>query len=80
MNENKKVNVIQCKDCDSVFTGINIGQCKSNLKIHIKTVHEGERNFFCDICDKAFWHQWHLKRHINGYHNKVKYASCDVCR
>ena len=77
--ENQQVNVIQCKDCDSVFTGKNIRQCESNLKIHIKSVHEGERNFSCTMCDKTFWHQWHLRRHVNGFHNKLKYISCHVC-
>ena len=80
-NKSKKeeINIIHCELCDSVFTGKNIRQCESNLKIHIKTIHEGERNFSCYICNKAFWHQWHLRRHINAYHKKLKSVPCDVC-
>ena len=75
--ENK--NVIKCKDCDSIFTGIKMRQCESNLKIHIRSVHEGERNFSCNMCEKAFWHPFGLKRHINCVHYKKKYASCNNC-
>ena len=70
---------IKCKSCDSVFSGKNIQTCQNNLKIHVKTVHEGELNFKCHICEKAFWHPWHVRRHINSKHKQIKPASCDVC-
>ena len=70
---------IKCKSCDSVFSGKNIQTCQNNLKIHVKTVHEGELNFKCHLCEKAFWHPWHVRRHINSKHKQIKPASCDVC-
>ena len=75
--ENK--NVIKCKDCDSIFTGKNIRQCESNLKIHIRHVHEGKRIFSCSMCEKAFWHPYALNRHINCVHYKMKSSSCNHC-
>ena len=72
-SEEKDVNhIIKCELCDSIFTGKNLRQCKSNLKIHIRTVHEGERNFPCHICNKPFWHPWHRRRHIQSVHEKLK--------
>ena len=43
--EKDNINIIQCEACDSVFTGKNIRQCKTNLNIHIKTVHEKKEIF-----------------------------------
>ena len=71
--------VIKCELCDSIFTGKNLRQCKSNLKIHIRTVHEGERNFPCHKCNKPFWHPWHRRRHIQSVHEKLKPIKCDIC-
>ena len=65
------IHLINCELCDSVFTGKILRQCKSNLKIHIRTVHEGERNFPCHICNKPFWHPWHRKRHIQSVHEQA---------
>ena len=73
------IHLINCELCDSVFTGKILRQCKSNLKIHIRTVHEGERNFPCHICNKPFWHPWHRKRHIQSVHEKLKPIKCNVC-
>ena len=73
------IHLINCELCDSVFTGKILRQCKSNLKIHIRTVHEGERNFPCHICNKPFWHPWYHKRHIQSVHEKLKPIKCNVC-
>ena len=34
-----------------------------NLKVHIKTVHEKEKKFICQICNKGFGKLQHLETH-----------------
>ena len=74
-----EIHRIKCESCDSVFTGHILKDCQYNLSLHIRTVHEGEKNFKCYLCIKAFRHPWHVKRHINAIHKKIKPISCDVC-
>ena len=33
----------------------------------------------CNLCEKSFPHPWHVRRHINATHNKIKPVSCDDC-
>ena len=40
----------------------------NNLKKHIN-VHNGQKDYKCDICGMAFSIAQYLKRHINGVHN-----------
>ena len=49
----------QCKHCGKILSQPN------HLDTHIKTVHEHERNFKCDNCDKAYGDNKQLKRHFN---------------
>jgi len=38
------------------------------LKIHIKTLHEGQRNYRCDYCGKSFTGSQYLEKHIKTIH------------
>ena len=62
--EDKHVSVIhkQCKTCGKSFSR------SGELKKHIKTIHEGQRNYKCDFCGKSFTTSGHLKRHIKTIH------------
>ena len=71
--------VVKCQSCDSVFTGHNLNVCQHNLIMHTRRIHEGEKNFKCDLCGKSFGHSWHVRKHIDAKHKKIKLASCDVC-
>ena len=42
-----KVKKFKCYSCGKSFTQAG------NLRVHIKTVHEGHSNFECDSCDKG---------------------------
>ena len=46
---------------------------------HISFVHEGFRNYKCDLCDKGFNQPGHLKRHINSVHEQLKNHKCGLC-
>ena len=46
---------LQCDACNSFF------KTKTNLKIHIESVHEGKKPFKCNICEINFCTEEHLK-------------------
>ena len=48
-------------------------QTESNLKTHIKTVHEKRRDHACPYCKGvAFGEKGNLKAHISAIHLKIK--------
>ena len=50
------------------------------LKSHIKGVHEGIKNFTCNVCDKSFSLHQSLKAHIKYYHETNGEGNkCDLC-
>lgn len=73
-NTHEKTQTFQCpiEGCKTVATQ------QSNLDRHIKNVHEKQKNFLCDACDKAFGSKSDLQRHVDGVHKKKTY-SCFFC-
>ena len=67
----KKYYCEQCGKCLST---------KSDLKRHVKIVHEKRKEFTCDICEKSFGHRPHLQRHIKSVHEGKKDVKCQKCR
>ena len=53
-----------CNRCHSVFTAT------SNLKVHIKVVHEGVRKQKCGTCGKPFSHASNLSKHLKTVHGR----------
>ena len=49
------------------------------MKIHINTIHNGEKDHKCDSCGKSFTQAGCLKRHINSVHNGQKDHKCETC-
>ena len=50
-----------------------------NLKRHIKTHYEGQRNYNCDSCGKSFSESSSLKQHLNSIHEGQNNYKCDFC-
>ena len=49
-----------------------------NLKMHVKTVHEGIKEFGCDLCSQVFGHKGHMKDHMKNIHG-TKDLPCENC-
>ena len=50
----------------------------SYLSTHVKSVHEGLKEYKCDICGKCFGQQSNLSLHLKGVH-KQEYVTCPIC-
>ena len=46
---------------------------------HIKNVHEKQRNYKCDTCNKAFAQKGGLKMHIRNIHEGERRFECKLC-
>ncbi|CAB0029544.1 unnamed protein product [Trichogramma brassicae] len=51
----------------------------SARQIHHKTVHEGQKDYLCDVCPKAFKSKQSLTLHLRSSHQGKKDYLCDVC-
>ena len=59
--------------CESAF------HQNSELQNHIKTVHEGRKDYKCSECGKAFGNIKNVKRHRETVHELVKKFKCHLC-
>ena len=48
-------------------------------KMHINSVHNGQKDHICEPCGKVFSYAGKLKRHINAVHKGQKDHICDSC-
>ena len=62
--------------CDSCGKSIASAH---KLKVHIRTVHEGRKDYKCETCGRAFSEAKSLKRHIVCVHEGLKNHKCDNC-
>ena len=59
-SSNKAVKRIRCEvdHCNKTFTEF------SNMKRHVKAVHQQIKNFQCELCNATFYRKQHLKQHL----------------
>ena len=71
-----------CKNIKAAFKcntcGKNFNQ-KSNLKTHVRAVHENIKTKVCDTCQKRFGQERHLVNHILTVHQNLKLFQCEFC-
>ncbi|KAJ8921027.1 hypothetical protein NQ315_015823 [Exocentrus adspersus] len=68
----------KCQDCNKTFI------CKQNLDVHRRAVHNQEKPFCCDKCDKKFSYANSLKLHMlrhekDATDNPAKEYPCEQC-
>ena len=66
--------LVPCNQCEKSFTDPHY------LKLHIASVHEGQKNHKCHLCESAFVQASQLKTHIKNVHLKVRSTPCDICQ
>ena len=72
--KNSKQSLLECNICNRKSF-----KTSNHLKKHIKTIHEGRKDFKCDSCGKSFTAAGSLKIHINTIHEGHKDFKCDSC-
>lgn len=67
--------IATCNICLKTFLTPN------NLKLHVRRIHNAERNHVCKICDMSFFTAHGMKKHIRRTHTdiEVKPYSCNFC-
>ena len=68
MQENQDIFIFS--DCGKSFTTL------LSLKNHIKTVHEGIKDYICESCNKAFSHLDNLRVHTRTVHEGHRDYMC----
>lgn len=66
VHEKKNLGSCECKFCNKTFMS------KSNLKTHVRIVHEGARPFGCEFCGKTFTTKQHRDLHVKREHERMK--------
>ena len=62
-----------CQKCKKSFSQ------NRTLKLHIKNVHEGRRDYKCGTCGKAFSNLSGMKKHRDTVHLGLKKYQCSFC-
>eukprot|EP00188_Purpureofilum_apyrenoidigerum_P003622 Plantae.Rhodophyta-Purpureofilum_apyrenoidigerum.ctg38459.p1 GENE.Plantae.Rhodophyta-Purpureofilum_apyrenoidigerum.ctg38459~~Plantae.Rhodophyta-Purpureofilum_apyrenoidigerum.ctg38459.p1 ORF type:complete len:165 (-),score=13.84 Plantae.Rhodophyta-Purpureofilum_apyrenoidigerum.ctg38459:262-756(-) len=63
----------KCRQCTSSFT------TRSNLVVHVQTVHQGLRPYTCDQCGRNFGTKGTMNRHVRLVHYHERRYVCDIC-
>ena len=62
----------KCPHCEAILA-------KVNLKRHIRTVHEKQKDHKCDLCGKEYFAKKRLNEHIKRDHDKIRDEKCNQC-
>ena len=62
-----------CYQCGKSFSKA------SDLKRHVKAVHDGIKDHTCDLCGRSFAKKDQLNNHVKAVHEKIKDHKCKHC-
>ena len=62
-----------CETCGNSY------KSKTNLRLHIKSIHEGKKDHKCDACNKSYIDISSLKKHVRIFHEGRKDYICSEC-
>ena len=65
--KDKRKKNAKCETCGKTLSTAR------NLKAHINSLHDGQKDHKCDSCGKQFSRAGNLKTHINSVHNGQKH-------
>ena len=65
----------QLKKCDICGKEVK----ESNLKTHMKIMHENSKRFPCDFCNKVLSNKSNLTQHVINVHKPKKLIKCEKC-
>ena len=51
----------------------------ASLRKHVEIIHQMERKFKCDKCEKSFGQSGTLKTHIKTIHEGIRNYKCKQC-
>ena len=68
----KPVEKTECPICKAIFD-------KTHLKRHLRTVHEGIRDYKCEHCGKEFTEKKGLVCHTKRVHDNIRDEQCKHC-
>ena len=71
IHENQKN---KCEICGKFFKG-----SAKQVTLHMRDIHEREKKYRCDICEKKFLFMPILKRHFREIHDKIRNHECKIC-
>ena len=63
----------KCDTCGKCFCA------PQKLRLHIKAIHLGIKDFKCETCGKTFAQAGNLRRHVSLVHEGVKAHKCEIC-
>ncbi|CAH8460199.1 unnamed protein product [Schistosoma turkestanicum] len=69
----KPATSVVCPNCKKLFSGL------TSLRVHIDSVHHGNRTPQCDYCMKKFSTLSYLRMHVATVHEGVRAYSCNIC-
>lgn len=64
---------IKCEMCEKRFN------LKSNLVLHMRSVHLKERPYECSVCSMGFFIKKHMMGHYMATHTNERKFKCEVC-
>ena len=68
----KNLKIVNCEICEKTFSS------NGSKSKHMIIVHEEQKKFICNVCNKSFGYKNELTLHIENYHQGARHV-CKNC-